>query len=103
MKSWGRYELAPAPADADLILEISLANPIERGGSASDFLLKLVIVDPKTHAPLWWFTESFATKGGYAHRKDTLTSNFDRSSADLVDDLGKLVGASAVVPPEPKR
>jgi hypothetical protein len=71
MKSWGRYELASAPADADLILEISFANPItgvnvfstSGGGSSSALLLKLVIVDPKARIPLWWFTESFALKG----------------------------------------
>jgi len=86
MKSWGRYELASAPADADLILEISFANPITGvnvmttlgGSSSSDLLLKLVIVDPKAHVPLWWFTESFALKGGFSHRRETLSSNFDR-------------------------
>jgi hypothetical protein len=111
MKSWGRYELASAPADADLILEISFANPItgvnvmstSGGGSSSALLLKLVIVDPKAHIPLWWFTESFALKGGFSHRKETLSSNFDRSIADLVDDVRKLVGAPAVVPNEPTR
>ena len=109
MKSWGHYELASAPADADLILEISFANPImsvnvmstSGGGSSSDLVLKLVIVDPKTHIPLWWFTESFALKGGFSHRKETLSSNFDRSIADLVDDVKKLVRAPAVVPNEP--
>jgi hypothetical protein len=111
MKSWGRYELVPIPADADLILEIRFANPIEGvnvmstsgGGSTSSFLLKLVIVEPKTHVPLWWFTESFAPKGGFSHRKETLSSNFDRSIADLVDDVRKLAGAPAVVPNEPRR
>jgi hypothetical protein len=111
MKSWGRYELASAPADADLILEICFANPItgvnvmstSGGGSSSALLLKLVIVDPKTRIPLWWFTESFALKGGFSHRKETLSSNFDRSIADLVDDVRKLVGAPAVVPNEPRR
>jgi hypothetical protein len=111
MKSWGRYELASAPADADLILEISFANPItgvnvmstSGGSSSSTLLLKLVIVDPKAHIPLWWFTESFALKGGFSRRKETLSSNFDRSIADLVDEVRKLVGAPAVVPNEPRR
>jgi hypothetical protein len=111
MKSWGRYELVSAPADADLILEISFANPITGvnvmstagGGSSSDLLLKLVIVDPKARIPLWWFTESFALKGGFSHRKETLSTNFDRSVADLVDDVRKLVDAPAVVPNGPRR
>jgi hypothetical protein len=111
MKSWGRYELVSAPAEADLILEISFANAItdvsvmstSGGGSSSALLLKLVIVDPKAHIPLWWFTESFVLKGGFSNRKETLSSNFDRSIADLVDDVRKLVGAPAVAPMEPRR
>jgi hypothetical protein len=101
MKSWGHYELASAPADADLILEIRFASPFVGVSVKSPLLLKLVIVDPKTHVPLWWFTESFALKGGFSHRKETLSSNFDRSIADLVDDVKKLVRAPAVVPNEP--
>jgi hypothetical protein len=104
MKSWRRYELVANPAGADLIFEISFANPIvdvsvmstAGGGSTSDRLLRLVIVDPKSHVPLWWFTESFAVKSGFSHRKETLDTNFDRSIAALVDDVRKLVGQSAV-------
>jgi hypothetical protein len=73
------------------------------GSSSSALLLKLVIVDPKARIPLWWFTESFDLKGGFSHRKETLSSNFDRSIADLVDDVRKLVGAAAVVPNEPRK
>jgi len=57
--------------------------------------LKVVIVDPKTHVPLWWFTESFALKGGFSHRKETLDSNFHLAIAALVDDVRKLVEPSA--------
>ena len=103
IKSWGRYQLVSAPADADLVFEISFANPIvgvnvmstSGGGSRSDLLLKVVIVDPKTHVPLWWFTESFALKGGFSHRKETLDSNFHRAIATLVDDVRKLVETPA--------
>ena len=97
MKSWGRYELVSTPADADLILEISFASPFFGINAKSPLLLKLVIVDPKVHTPLWWFTESFELKGGFSHRKETLSGNFDHSIADLVDDVRKLVGAPAVV------
>jgi hypothetical protein len=103
IKSWGRYQLVSSPADADLILEINFANPIvgvnvmstSGGGSTSALLLKVVIVDPKTHVPLWWFTESFALKGGFSHRKETLDSNFHLAIAALVDDVRKLVEPSA--------
>jgi hypothetical protein len=100
MKSWGRYELVSAPADADLILEISFANPItgvnvmstSGGGSSSALLLRLVIVDPKSHVTLWWFTESFAIPSGFSHRKETLNGNFVHSIGALVDDLKKSTG-----------
>jgi hypothetical protein len=103
IRSWRRYELVGNPAGADLIFEISFANPIvdvnvmstAGGGSTSDRVLRLVIVDAKSHVPLWWFTESFATKSGFSHRKETLDTNFDRSIAALVDDVRKLVGQSA--------
>lgn len=111
MKSWGHYELASAPADADLVLEISFENPItgvnvmstSGGGSSSDLLLKLVIVDPKSRVPLWWFSESFALKGGISHRKETLSSNFDRSIGNLVDDVKRLVSASTAASDQPMR
>ena len=53
MKSWGRYQLVSAPADADLVLEISVhdtarLNPI----------LHLQILDPKTNVVLWGFYET---------------------------------------------
>jgi hypothetical protein len=105
-KSWGRYELVSAPADADLIFEISFANPVygvNFMGPSGALLLKLVIVDPKTHIPLWWLSESFALKGGFSHRKETLTGNFDSAIANLVDDVRRLVGAPPVVSNEPNR
>ena len=103
IKSWGRYQLVASPADADLILEISFANPIvgvnvmstSGGGSTSALLLRVVIDDPKTHVSLWWFAESFELKGGFSHRKETLDSNFHLAIAALVDDVRKLVEPSA--------
>jgi len=108
IKNWGHYQLVSSPADADLILEISFANPIigvnvmstSGGGSTSARLLKVVIVDPKTHVPLWWFTESFGLKGGFSHRKETLDSNFHLSIAALVDDVRKLAEQSSAKPNE---
>ena len=71
MKSWGHYELASAPADADLIFEISFVIPagFENGPPSTswgagqvdfkgsvyvhDPQFRLVIFDPKTHITLW--------------------------------------------------
>jgi hypothetical protein len=106
IKSWGHYQLASSPADADLVLEISFSNPIvgvnvmstSGGGSTSALLLKLVIVDPKTNIPMWWFTESFGLKSGFSHRKETLDSNFHVSIAALVDDVRELVEQPSAEP-----
>lgn len=53
MKSWGRYELLPTPAEADLIFEISADYPRTLGNPQ----LRLRILDPKTQVVLWAFVE----------------------------------------------
>ena len=57
MKSWGRFDIVSSPADADLVLEISWA--LTDTGLRLPVLgqLRLVVVDPKTHATLWNITE----------------------------------------------
>jgi hypothetical protein len=99
VKSSGSYELVSAPADADLIFEISFASSLAGVGgtsttgcsSSNDNSVRLVILDPKFRVPLWWFAEPVKLKGGFSHRKDTLDSIFVHSIAALLDDLRKLV------------
>src|SRR5882672_2347467 len=57
MKDWGRYELAPSPADADLVFEVSWA--LSDTGLKLPVLgqLRLIVIDPKTHIVLWTFTQ----------------------------------------------
>src|SRR5271168_4126405 len=50
MKSWGRYQLVSAPAEADLVFEISFSVSLATGGADAKF--HLVILDPKTHVTL---------------------------------------------------
>jgi len=79
MKSWGEYELVPAPADADLIFNINfviLLNP----------QLRLVVLDPKTHVVLWTFAEQVQPWV----RQSTGRKNFDQTMSKLVDDVKKL-------------
>lgn len=58
MKAWGQRELVSSPADADLIFEISwVLNDTGLGRLPVLGQLRLVIVDPKTHIPLWTVTE----------------------------------------------
>src|SRR5579864_6104473 len=66
MKSWGHYEITPAPADADLIFEISFADPIVgintvSGGAEDDPQFRLRILDLKTHTLLWTIIEHVQT------------------------------------------
>jgi hypothetical protein len=98
IKSWGRYELVSAPADADLVFEISFRDPIVAvaitgsainvpfaDGSYRDPHLRLVVLDPKTHVSLWWFM---------AHIRPPLFSSeksLDNSIADLVGQMKQIM------------
>jgi hypothetical protein len=101
MRKMGSYELVPAPADADLIFEISFASSLaEVSGSSTtgcssstDYSVKLVILDAQTRVPLWWFTQSVALQGGFSHRKDTLDSVYVQAIASLVEDVKNLAAA----------
>jgi len=57
MKGWGRYQIVPSPASADLVFEISWV--LSDTGLKLPVLgqLRLLIIDPKTHVMLWNITE----------------------------------------------
>ena len=57
MKSWGRYQIVPSPASADLVFEISWV--LSDTGLKLPVLgqLRMLIIDPKTHVTLWNITE----------------------------------------------
>lgn len=89
IKSSGLYQLVPAPSDADLILEISYADPLTEVGGSKDSgsvsftspRLKLVLLDPKTRVILW--TLERETSIGHLEK--------GRDQA-LANSIGKLVG-----------
>jgi hypothetical protein len=94
VQSAGRYATVLAPGDADLILEIRftfLALPREApvSGNAGDPRLRLTILDPRTHALLWAFSERVAISAG-PHWKEKREANFDQAIAALLDDITKL-------------
>ena len=99
MKSWGRYELATGPADADLVVVIGFANPpsssvVSKGSSDFPFTdprFTLTIFDPKTHFILWSFTEH-AEPARLQHNRD---KNYDLALANIVDDLKQLSSGPA--------
>lgn len=53
MKTWGRFELVAAPADADLVFSTCFTHPFS---TALDSQLDLAILDAKTHFRLWTIT-----------------------------------------------
>lgn len=107
LKSWKRYDLVAAPADADLIFEIryiialgevvvSNQAPPSLGGSVKDPEVILIIRDPKTNTVLWAFNESI-----HKEKRQTGRQAFDQTVAKVVDDLKKLAvqpAAAATAP-----
>ncbi len=100
LKSWGRYELVGAPADADLLFEIQFICPaaVAAGNQVSDSLagrrydpqLRLVIREPKTDALLWALTE----RAQWAILQGNRDKNFDQAMAKIVSDVQGLSGSS---------
>lgn len=78
MKSWGRYELVSAPADADLVFEVRFV--------AGGYQLRCVILDPKTHVVLWHVMVAVQPWA----REATGRKNFDQGMVTLVEELKML-------------
>ena len=95
MKAWGRYDLVPAPADADLIFEIRYDAPLgptidllRNTSSATPTLpqIRLSIYDPKTHVVLWAFSELMVST---KHKSDR--EHFDETLTNVVNKVKTLV------------
>jgi hypothetical protein len=80
MKSWGKFELVPAPADADLVFEIRYVSGL------SDSQIRLSIVDPKTHCVLWPFIQHVQSSS----RETARRKNFDQAMSDLVEEVKRV-------------
>ena len=102
LKEWGRYELVAAPADAELIFEVSFTTPTVgedvSGGGAGHFSVssrqvkdpqfRLTILDLKTHVLLWTFTEHVQP----ALLQGNRDKNFDLAMAALVNNIKNVAG-----------
>jgi len=88
MKSWGRYDLVAAPADADLVFEIRFtALALEDNKEFAIYpQLELAIVDVKTHFRLWTLMEDVEN----ARLDSNRDKNFNKAMARLVEDVKKL-------------
>jgi hypothetical protein len=83
MKSWGRFELTPAPAGSDLVFELFTNLSFN---AVPGTRLRLSILDPSTHTVLW--TLNGNVKPGV--RRATLDKNFDDAMASLVASVKEL-------------
>ncbi len=83
IKDWGRYDLAPSPADADLVFEISWA--LTDTGLRLPVLgqLRVVVIDPKTHISLWNLTQ-YVRGAVLLGNRD---KNFDQAMTTVVNRL----------------
>jgi len=91
MKDWGRYELVPSPADADLVFEVSWA--LADTGLRLPVLcqLRLIVIDPKTQITLWTFTQ-YVRGAVLLGNRD---KNFDQAMTTVVNHLKVLAAPSA--------
>jgi hypothetical protein len=97
VQNWGRYECVTDPSDADVVFELRLTAPYgptnankQKGASDPLPMLRLVILDRKTHYVLWALTESIEQ----ANLQKTHDRNFDQALTALTLDLKKLTTSS---------
>jgi len=96
VKGWGRYELVAAPADADMVLQISYADPITSvgsGSSSNSAQFRIVLLDPKTRVALWSLVENASTGNG---TRKALDKNYGEAFGKLVEDLRSLTTQPAL-------
>lgn len=95
IKEWGRFTVTASPAEADLILEISLDGEAYQVGHEQEVIpfFKLRLRDPKTQTLLWVFNENLERSGILGIAENL---KFDGAMARIVEDLkGLMVGQRA--------
>jgi hypothetical protein len=99
MKTWGRYELAGAPGDADLVFEIrSTVVQLQHqrvladsDNEVYDAQFRLVIRDVETGVMLWGLTEHAQVAVLQSNRD----KNFDQALAAIVAEVHRIAGPAA--------
>jgi hypothetical protein len=89
VKSWGRFEVVSAPADADLVFEFQATAPVAScigHATCQNLQFGLTILDTKTHFTLWNLIEPI----GGAWRRQTFVKNVNQAMDNLMADLKKL-------------
>lgn len=85
LKSWGRYQVVSAPAEADLIFEIGFGAS-QFAGTEAVGKFQLRIRDPESNALLWAFTEYVQGAILLGNRE----KNFDQGVATIMADVKRL-------------
>jgi hypothetical protein len=98
LKTFPKYTLVSAPADADLVFQISFSEfPVQAVAgketvTVADAKFRLAILDPKTHMTLWTITEYV----GGAILESNREKNYVQAMGRVVADLQAL---TSTVPP----
>jgi hypothetical protein len=96
LKTFPKYTLVSAPADADLVMEISFTEfPVQQEAgkgnvTVADAKFHLAILDPKTHMTLWTITEYV----GGAILEGNREKNYVQAMGRVVADLQALTSAT---------
>jgi hypothetical protein len=92
IKGWGQYEIVAAPADADLVFQISLADSVSRLKSSIDSpQIELLVLDPKTHIVLWTLGQDVSVSHLQIGRNHAL----EEAIGKLIGDLKALTSQPA--------
>lgn len=97
-QAWGHYEIVGTPAEADLVLQISITNSVRPLGStfAPWVEMRLAILDPKTNVALWALDEWLPEKPGMGMMfKKNRDKEFEDGLDRIVGDLKALTAQPA--------
>ena len=93
MQAWGRYSLVGSPAEADMVVQISIIYiPRQIGAETVPFpSFRVALLDPKTGVTLWVLDEFLVDKPNlgliFKKNRDKI---FDEAIDKLVNDLKTL-------------
>jgi hypothetical protein len=93
IKSWGHYEIVGTPAEADLVLQISIASSPRFAGEVTVpwFQARLALLDPKTNVLLWASDEFIPEKPGFGMMfKKNRDKEFSEAIGRIVTNLKAL-------------
>ena len=92
IKAWTSFAVVDTPSEADVVLEISLVGELKLFGHELTPLpvLRLVILDPKSHTRLWVCNEELES-GGFVVVGAHVDSKFDKAMERIVADVKSLM------------